>query len=131
MEISIFLARVFGLYFVIMALALLVRPQGMNLLIETLKTTRVIYVSGLFALMLGIPLVIIHNVWDGTWRVVVTLIVWLVLLKGIFRVLFPGKIVAWVQGLAANTGLVKALVWLMLAIGLYLVFVGFDLSIAS
>ena len=131
MEISIFLARVFGLYFVIMALALLVRPQGMNLLIETLKTTRVIYVSGLFALMLRIPLVIIHNVWDGTWRVVVTLIVWLVLLKGIFRVLFPGKIVAWVQGLAANTGLVKALVWLMLAIGLYLVFVGFDLSIAS
>lgn len=76
--------------------------------------------------MLGIPLILIHNIWDGSWRVIITIIVWLVLLKGIARVFFPERAVGKVRSLVENTVIVKALIWAMIIIGFYLLYIGFD-----
>jgi hypothetical protein len=128
MDISLFLAQAFGLYFVIGGIALLVRPKGIVMLKETLGTPRSIYLTGFFALMVGIPLVLIHNIWDGSWRVIITIMAWLALLKGVARVFFPEMVVDWLQNLASNEGMVKVLVWLMILVGLNLLYVGFGLD---
>lgn len=128
MDISFFLAQLFGLYFVLAGAALLARPKGVTMLIETLGTPRSIYLTGFFVLLIGIPLVLVHNVWDGSWRVIITIIAWLALLKGIARVFFPEMVVAWARGLANNEGIVKALIWAMIILGFYLLYIGFDFS---
>lgn len=125
MDISIFLAQVFGLYFVIIGLALLARPKAMTHLMESLSTRESVYLTGIIALMVGVPLVLIHNVWDGTWRVLITFLIWLVLIKGVTRVFFPDMVVSWIQGLSRNPGFVRLLVWFMLVVGLYLLYLGF------
>jgi|GEM_PF-280096 len=125
MDISIFLAQVFGLYFVIAGVAMLVRPNAISTLIETLGTRSSIYLTGFFVLMLGIPLVLIHNVWDGSWRVIITIMAWLALLKGVARIFFPDMVVGWAQGLARNPGMVKLMIWIMVVLGLYLLYIGF------
>ena len=125
MDISIFLAQVFGLYFVIAGVAMLLRPKAIATLIETLGTRSSIYLTGFFALMLGIPLVLVHNIWEGSWRVIITILAWLALLKGIARIFFPEMVVDWAQGLARNPGLVKLMVWVMVILGLYLLYIGF------
>ena len=128
MDLSLFLAQVFGLYFVIAGVAMLVRPNAISTLIETLGTRSSIYLTGFFALMLGIPLVLIHNIWDGSWRVIITIMAWLALLKGVARIFFPDMVVGWAQGLARNPGMVKLMVWIMVVLGFYLLYIGFDIA---
>lgn len=128
MDISIFLAQVFGLYFVIIGLALLARPKAMVYLMESLGTRESVYLTGIIALMIGVPLVLIHNVWDGTWRVFITVFAWLTLIKGVARVFLPEVVADWIQGLARNPGFVRLLILFMLVIGLYLLYVGFYIT---
>ncbi|KGP62145.1 hypothetical protein EP47_01970, partial [Legionella norrlandica] len=40
-------------------------------------------------LILGIIIVVSHNIWEGSWRVIVTIIAWLILLKGTSIIFHP------------------------------------------
>lgn len=128
MDISIFLAQAFGLYLVIGALALLINKKAMQDLIDLLAKNRSsVMLGGFLTLIVGIPLVLSHNIWDGTWRTVVTVLAWLTLLKGITRVMMPEMVVAWGSYFEKNRGLLKSLLLFMLAVGGYLLYVGFGL----
>jgi len=48
--------------------------------------------SGMLALLIGIPIVILHNIWEGPWEIVVTLIGWVTVIKGFVRLLNNPKI---------------------------------------
>ena len=90
METSIFLAKVMGIYLAIEGLALIINKKYLIRAIkEMLKTKGVIYVFSFFTLILGILLVVGHNVWTADWVGLVTLLGWLVLIKGVLNVLFP------------------------------------------
>ena len=90
METSIFLAKVMGIYLAIEGLALIVNKKYLMKAIHgLLKTKGIIYIFSFFVLILGIMLVVGHNVWTADWVGLVTLLGWLVLIKGVFNVLFP------------------------------------------
>ena len=57
-----------------------------------------IFVSGILLLVAG--LAIVHNVWSGGWRVVVTVLGWLAVISGILRMLLP----FWAASIASNLG---------------------------
>jgi hypothetical protein len=42
---------------------------------------------GLISLLVGLPIIILHNIWVGPWEIVVTLMGWLTVLKGVVRML--------------------------------------------
>jgi hypothetical protein len=42
---------------------------------------------GLISLLVGLPIIILHNIWVGPWEIVVTLMGWLTVLKGFVRML--------------------------------------------
>ncbi|NCN52300.1 hypothetical protein GW943_00605 [Candidatus Parcubacteria bacterium] len=125
MDISIFLAQVFGLYFVITGIAMIVRPRAVETLIATLAKRDFIFVTGFVALFIGVPLVLMHNIWDGTWRVVVTVIVWAALLKGVMRLFMPDMTAEWGKRLAGNRNMIRLLVWAITLVGFYLLYVSF------
>lgn len=127
MDTSIFLAQVFGLYFLIAGIALLVRPQAMQSLMKVLNTRTYVYMTGFVALLIGVPLVLIHNVWDGSWRVIITVLCWLALLKGVARLYAPAAVADWVEGLAKNKGMMQILIIIMVILGAYLTYVGFSM----
>ena len=90
METSIFLAKVMGIYLAIEGLALIVNKKYLIKVIrELLKTKGVIYIFSFFTLILGIMLVVGHNIWTKDWVGLVTLLGWLILVKGVMNVLFP------------------------------------------
>jgi len=129
MDTSIFLAQAIGLYFVIAGIAMLVRPRAVHGLIKTLAGNRdVIFATGFIALLIGVPLVLVHNVWDGTWRVIITLLVWLTLIKGVARLFVPNQVVDFAAWIAKRPMLLRAAIWIMVIIGLYLVYIGFGIA---
>ena len=90
-DVSVFLGRFFGFYLVIVAVALLVNRQRIMLIVKSFADNPALMIfSGFVNLVLGLLVVMLHNVWVADWRVVVTILAWLTLAKGISRWFFPG-----------------------------------------
>lgn len=125
MEISIFLAKFFGLYAVLTALPMLVSPQLTRERYEGfLNNDPVMKLAGIFTLILGVFLVVLHSVWVPNWRVVVTLVCWLVLIEGISIVYFPNHARSVFRRIAQKAPMITTGV-IGLVVGLFLIAMGF------
>ena len=124
MDTSLFLAQFFGLYFVIVGIAMLVRFKLMTELMTKMASREFIYLSGFVTLLMGIPLVLLHNVWDGSWRVIITILAWITLFKGISRIFFPEVVAGWSKKIFQNTKSLQFLLWILIIFGLYLLYIG-------
>ena len=130
MEHSIFLAKVLGLYLLIVPAAVLLnRKQFAELAKEFVANPAIVFLSGLLALILGLLMVVSHNVWTADWRAVITFIGWLTLAKGVVRILFPEKLATFVID-PSSTKWTFALI-VLLGLGIYLTCVGFSAGATS
>lgn len=125
METSIFLAKAFGLYLVIFSISLIFNWRGMQRFVTDLIAHRgTMLLISVMTLILGILAVLSHNIWVWNWRVVVTLLCWLMLLQGVLRLYFPERI----QKIALrfqrkNFFMITG--FITLVIGLFLLYCGF------
>ena len=130
MDISLFLAQAFGLYFVIVGVAMLLQTSLMSDLINKFTSDRSsIVMGGFISLLIGVPLILVHNIWDGSWTVVVTVLVWITFIKGLVRVFLPDMVLEWSHSLKENQSLMKLLLLAMVVLGIYLIFVGFGVNL--
>lgn len=108
MSLSIFLAKAIGLYYVLLSLAFLVNKTRLRaLMMETMNAPASMFLSGFIALIIGIMMVVSHNLWVEDWRVLLTIIGWLALLKGLTLIFYPQGLMKlslkWMQNEAAYT----------------------------
>lgn len=90
MELSIFLAKLIGLYMLIVALIMLFRKERFDFVLKDIfSSPGLIAFSGALALISGLAIAIGHPVWDLSWRLGITLIGYLAILQGIARLAFP------------------------------------------
>ncbi len=125
MELSLFLAKLFGIYLLIVSVLWAARGEVISEVIEEFFASRpLLFLSGLLALAVGIAMVISHSVWELNWRGLITLIGYLSIVKGIARIGFPN-----VPQEAARFLLRGTAVWIwisiVLVLGGYLTWVGF------
>lgn len=89
---SEFLAQAFSLYFVVMGLAVLInRGEWLSIIDQFFENKAVLLFSGVFTLILGILLVLSHNIWVMDWRVIITFFSWTTFIKGVGLLVFPEK----------------------------------------
>lgn len=93
MELSIVLAQVFGLYFVATGIAALLRGKELRAAVDEFKKSHTSIFLGAVLVLFGLFLVLNHNIWDGTWKVWITIISWLTLLEGLVYLWLPRKAV--------------------------------------
>jgi hypothetical protein len=125
METSIFLAKVIGLISVISATAVLVRYKR-NLALEkdAVANPGVAALAGYAILILGVLLVVSHSVWTLDWRLVITILGWLVLLKGVGRIFFPEAVKNLIEKKQNDRRFMIGEA-VMTLVGLYLLYYGF------
>ena len=125
METSIFLAKVIGLFGAISTLAIIFRYK-IHLEMEgnAAKSPSMIHLSGFLFLMLGILLTVSHQVWTMDWRVVVTILGWLILVKGVMRILFPDTVKNIIEKKKSDKRFLLAEV-VTFIISIYLIYQGF------
>jgi hypothetical protein len=93
MDTSIFIARLIGPMFVVLAIGLLVRPDTFRAMAnEFLANRGLIFLSGLLTLLAGLVIVNTHNVWELGWPVIITIFGWLAVIGGTARMLFPDTV---------------------------------------
>lgn len=124
MDLSIFLAKVMGLYLVIGGVATLINYKTFRDAVKDFAKSRIIpLLSGVLALMIGLLLVVSHNVWEGGWPVIITVIGWLAVLEGILYLVFPGALKWIAKKITSTWYVVFGVVYILL--GAYLCYVSF------
>lgn len=94
LEISIFLAKVLGGFMLVSGLSMLIKNKSLSKIIrEVTKGESTEYIiGGVFNLIIGLLLVAIHNLWQmPLYILLITLIGWITLVKGIVHLLLPDK----------------------------------------
>ena len=87
---SIFLARLIGPLMLAVGIGIFVNGAVYRLLAdEFLRSRALIYLSGLLTMTAGLALVLTHNVWRADWPVIITILGWLALIGGAFRIIAP------------------------------------------
>ena len=87
---SVLLAQIFGPFFAILGLALLINKKMFLKMVKEMKNHYpVLIFGGAFNLFLGLLIVAGHNTWVKDWPVLITIIGWVMILKGVCLLLFP------------------------------------------
>lgn len=90
MDSSLFLGKILGLYLVIVGLAYILNRNFFQEMIRDFDKNTAVYLLGsIIALLFGLFIVVSHNVWEWSWRVVITVIGYLGLIKGVLLLNFP------------------------------------------
>lgn len=126
--ISMFLAKVIGVFLFLISLAMLVHQQRhKKLMNDFLGNHSLLNFSGVVGILLGLLILGCHNVWVSDWPVLITLIGWLTLLQGVWRIFFPESFSKSMKDLMNGSGYV-IWAWVWLLIGLYLIWVGYSVN---
>ncbi|MEK7509376.1 MAG: hypothetical protein AAB605_01535 [Patescibacteria group bacterium] len=90
MELSIFLAKLFGLYFLIAGGIIMMRQKSyMHIMMDVLGDKGLLMIVAACQLIAGLALVISHWIWTPNWQGVITLIgVWIAI-EGVFYLAAP------------------------------------------
>jgi hypothetical protein len=91
MELSILIAKIASVVYLSAALgALFNRDHYRRILDDWSQNATLMYFMGFTAVVLGFIMVHYHNNWVMDWTVLVTILGWLALIKGVLLIIFPG-----------------------------------------
>jgi len=90
-ERTAFLSKLIGIYCILIAVPMAVnKATTLQMVSELVNDAPVLYLFGLTIVAGGLALILSHNVWSGgALPLIVTLIGWLTLLKGLLFLFFP------------------------------------------
>lgn len=126
MDISVFLAKVLGLYMVIIGIGAFLTSSRFNAIMqEMVREPVAMLLMGVVTLILGILLVVSHNFWDPAWYIVITLLAWIIFLKGVANIWFPQATLSRIDRISKHPSVCYIAGLVNLLIGLYLCYFGF------
>jgi len=91
MELSIFLARFWGSLFLILGLSS-IGAKFLGRVIQYTEDRTITVSTGYITFLLGLATVVAHNLWVADWRVAVTILGWITLIKGMEKIAFPDRV---------------------------------------
>ena len=123
---TVFLARLFGLYCLLMGAAMLLQRDAFPAMVNAIMSNGPLVLTiGIFTLFGGLAMVILHNIWyGGALPVIITLLGWLTLIKSVMLLFLPpARLSGLYAAISANAFLISGVLTLLL--GVYLTAAGF------
>jgi hypothetical protein len=124
--VSIFLARLLGPLLLLPGIGMLLTPRLFRTMgAELVGSLTLIYLFGLIDFAAGLAIVLTHNVWVANWRVLITLIGWLMLIRGAARILAADKLQPRAAKLLGSKRLIPISGTVVVILGLILCYFGY------
>ncbi len=87
--LSIFLAKLIGLAMLIIGIAIFAKPQDFqNTVKDVSKSNAIMTLISIMPLVVGLAIIISHNIWVNHWIVIITFLGWLITAIGVIRLFF-------------------------------------------
>ena len=126
MGTSLFIARIFGLCYLVVGIGFILNRKAFVKVMEDFcKNAALLYFGGMFALVIGVVMILTHNVWVRDWRVMITLIGWAGFIKGIWITVFPHTVAKFMEIYQKNERLLTVHAWMAFVLGVVLTYFGF------
>lgn len=126
-EVSVFLAKFWGWYFIIFFLILSFNPKRILQIIKDLEDQKFVIVISSYAIVVGLLNILFHNIWEDNWRLIITLIGWVSLFIGLSLFIFPKRTVLWLDYF--NIKFVQVVYMMLFFVGLFLLNMGYGIVI--
>ena len=125
MELSILIARIVSIVYLSAALGMIFSKKFYQKILEDFfKNAGVSYLAGFFTIVVSFLIVHYHNTWESNWTVLVTIIGWLGLIKGVVLIAFPSSIYKLSRRMYSGKSL-KIFPFIHIALGLLFAYFGF------
>lgn len=127
MELSLFLARVFGLWLLFAGCLWAFRGGHMQRTVGAVVENKATYIlTAMATCVLGLALIASHSVFELSWRGLITLLGYLIFLQGFFRLNFPQESQKRVLRGVQSKQIRWVLPPVLLILGAYLAYYGFS-----
>lgn len=118
-------ARLLGPFFTIVAIVVALRAPDMRQLLSEFTASDVWpWVTGAYILMGGIAIVAFHQLWRDPAAVIISVMGWLLVVRGIFLLAFPDAFASLANRMIGAVAVWSAVYVVMALIGVYLTYVG-------
>jgi hypothetical protein len=127
MELSILIAKITAVIYLSAALGAIFSANYYDRLIDDMfNNAGLTYLTGFAAVIIGLLIVNYHNIWVKDWTVLITIMGWLALTKGVLIIAFPEFVRSYSKPIFAGRGL-KIFPYVAIVIGLLFGYFGFVL----
>lgn len=123
MNITNTLAVLTGSTLVIVGITVFNKSYFNAVMTDLANSKGLLWVTGLITFVMGTVIVALHNVWSADWRLIVTLLGWLTVVKGAVIILFPSSMLLLYRRFLSNHLLTYSGIYAVVLGGL-LVFLG-------
>ncbi len=126
MAAAVFIARLIGPLFVVIGLGILLNQTLYTDMIgQAVLVPVIIYLFGVMALLAGLAILNVHRAWTADWRVIVTILGWVLVISGFVRIVLPKVTAALAISLYSGPTAMAIVGAIVLLIGAYLSFEGY------
>lgn len=131
MQLSKLIAKITSVIYLLAASgAMLSANHYRRIADDMFSNSAVTYLAGFMAVLIGFLIVNYHNRWVGNWTVLITVIGWLALLKGVALIAFPQVVHNLSEAMFTSLGL-KIYPFVAFALGVLFGYFGFVCGEAS
>jgi len=125
-QTSITIARLIGPLFATIGVGMLTNTDIYRQIGQQfLSTYAIIYLSGIFLLLMGLTILNVHPRWTRDWRSVITAIGWVFTIAGVWRLIAP-QFVPFVGGaILANKNFFVGAGFVLIALGGFITYKGY------
>jgi hypothetical protein len=126
MQTSIFIARLLGPVLLVAGIAMLVNRKQLDAIIaEMLRSPLLLLLLGIIDFAVGLAIVLAHNLWVADWRLIITLLGWLLMVRGAVRMLLPEQAKALATKLLKDSRVICGGLAVTIALGVVLSYFGY------
>jgi len=124
---TVFLSKLIGLYCLLVALSMLIHKDATVAAVDSMfHSPAVLLLGGLTAIVIGLAMILGHNVWSGgAPTVIVTVFGWIALIKGLIVLFLPPEAASGYFAALHYDQLLYLYAALMVVLGAYLTYAGF------
>jgi uncharacterized membrane protein HdeD (DUF308 family) len=125
MQLSKLIARMASVIYLSASLGAFFSPDYYRKIADDLfSNSALIYVTGFITVLIGLLIVTYHNRWAKSWVVLITILGWLAMVKGICLIAFPQFVHTLSERMLTDSG-AKIFPYATLCLGLFFAYFGF------
>jgi hypothetical protein len=120
MDISSIIAQILGIFFVVVGITMVANGKGIAAAVEeTAQHKGLLFTWGILALLIGATIVALNNAWTSGVQLLITVLGWAALIKGMFILFSPGIVAVLYRkfatpGMMVGAGIVVIILGMML-----------------
>lgn len=125
MDMSILLAKFWGWYLIVFFVILSFNPKRIKQIFNDLRDEKFLIIASFVAIIIGLINILLHNVWEANWKLIITLIGWIALFKGLALFTFPRQTVKRLNYI--NVKFVQVIYMLLFLLGVFLLNIAYNI----